>query len=126
MARRERRKLDAPAGEERVTADEQGVGSLAREGGEGRFDLTAGAGVEELKLQSEGTCRTRYVAQRGLGGRGIGRIDQHGNANRLGDQVVQKPKPLGGGLLCEKIDAGRIAARPCQPRAKSEPRRTFP
>ena len=31
MARRERRELDAPAVEERVAGDEQGVGALAHE-----------------------------------------------------------------------------------------------
>ena len=62
MARRERRKLDAPAGEERVGCDEEGVGPVAHEGGEGCFDLAAGAGVEDLNLQSHGTSGVRYVA----------------------------------------------------------------
>ena len=48
MARRERRKLDAPADEEPVGGDEEGVGPVAHEGGEGRLDLAAGAGVENL------------------------------------------------------------------------------
>ena len=63
-------------------------------------------------MQSEGACRFRYVSQRGLGSRGIGRIDQHGNPNGLGHQVVQEPQPLGHNFSDEKIDAGRIAARP--------------
>ena len=62
MARRERRKLDAPADEERVGGDEEGVGPVAHEGGEGRLDLAAGAGVEDLNLQSEGACRFRYLS----------------------------------------------------------------
>ena len=62
MARRERRKLDAPAGEERVASDEQGVGAVAHEGGEGRLDLAAGAGVEDLNLQSDGAGGFRYVS----------------------------------------------------------------
>jgi hypothetical protein len=39
IARRERRKLDTPADEERVGSNEEGVGPLAHEGGEGRLDL---------------------------------------------------------------------------------------
>ena len=62
MARRERRKLDAPAGEEPVGGDEEGIGPVAHEGGEGCLDLAAGAGVEDLNLQSEGACSFRYVS----------------------------------------------------------------
>src|SRR5262245_47809171 len=50
IARSERRKLDAPACEEAVTSDVQGVGTVAREGGEGRLDLAAGARVEDLNF----------------------------------------------------------------------------
>ena len=39
MAHCQRRKLDAPASEERVGSDEEGVSPLAHEGGEGRLDL---------------------------------------------------------------------------------------
>ena len=62
MMRRERRKLDAPAGEERVGGDEESVGPVAHEGAEGRLDLAAGAGVEDRNLQSEGACRFRYLS----------------------------------------------------------------
>src|SRR5262249_21644773 len=62
MMRRERRKLDAPADEERVGGDEKGVGPVARKRGEGRLDLGAGAGLEDRNLQCEGTCRFRYLS----------------------------------------------------------------
>src|SRR5262249_27223496 len=58
----ERRELDAPAGEEPVGGDEESIGPVAHEGGEGWFDIAAGAGAEDLNLQSEGTCGCRYVA----------------------------------------------------------------
>jgi hypothetical protein len=61
IARRERRKLDAPAREEDISSDVQGVGAIAREGGEGRLDLAPGAGVEDLNLQSHCTGGVRYV-----------------------------------------------------------------
>src|SRR3984893_1578689 len=44
----------------------------------------------------------------------MGRIDQDGNPNGLGHQVVQQPQPLGGDIRDEKIDAGRVAARPSE------------
>ena len=62
MARRERRKLDAPADEERIGGDEEGVGPVTHEGGKGRLDFAAGAGVEDLDLQSDGACSFRYLS----------------------------------------------------------------
>ena len=41
--RRQLGQLDTPAGEERIGADEQGVGPLALNGRKGRIDLAAGA-----------------------------------------------------------------------------------
>src|SRR6516225_1325180 len=112
VAVREGDKLDTSAVEEYVAGDERGVGSVAHEGGERRLDFADGAGVEDLNLQPDGARRFRYLTQRRLGDRDIGRIDQHRNANGLGHQVMQQPKPLGQNLLCEQIDACRVAAGP--------------
>jgi hypothetical protein len=62
MMRRERRKLDGPADEERVRGNEKGVGPVARERGEGRLDFPTGAGFENLNLQSEDACRFPYLS----------------------------------------------------------------
>jgi hypothetical protein len=62
LARRKRRKLDAPANEEPVGGDEQGLGLLANEDCKGCLDFAAGAGVEDLDLQSDGACRFRYIS----------------------------------------------------------------
>jgi hypothetical protein len=43
MARSHNRQLDAPAIKEPVGCDEEGIGSVAQESGEGRLDLAAGA-----------------------------------------------------------------------------------
>src|SRR5262245_45075254 len=56
MAHRERRKLHAPGAKELVGADVECVGQFAHEGGEGRFDLAAGTGIEDLSLQSDSAC----------------------------------------------------------------------
>jgi hypothetical protein len=40
--------LDTSAEEKTIAADEQRIGALARETSEGRINLAAGAGVEDL------------------------------------------------------------------------------
>jgi hypothetical protein len=114
VARRERGKLHAPTGEEAVGSDEECVSPVAHEGCEGRLDFAAGTGLQHHGLQSESARRFRYVSQRGLGGRSIRRIDQYGDTNGLGHQLMQEPQPLGHNFTGEKIDAGRVAARPRQ------------
>lgn len=64
MGRRERRNLGAPAREEHVARDVQGVGAVAHEAGEGGLDLAGGAGVEDPNLQSYGAGGFRQVSQR--------------------------------------------------------------
>ena len=86
--------------------------TVAPKGGEGRLDFAAGAGVEHSNLQSEGACRFRYISQRGFGNRSIRGIDQYGDTNCLGQQIMQEGKPLRHNLSGEVIDAGRIAAWP--------------
>src|SRR6266481_6884568 len=88
IARRERRKLHAPADEEALTGDIEGVGRVAPKAGEGGLDFAAGAGVEHSNLQSEGACRFRYISQRGFGNQSIRRIDQNGYTNCLGQQIM--------------------------------------
>src|SRR4029453_8242846 len=78
IARGECRKLDSSGVEEPVGGNEECVGPVARNSGEGRLDLPAGAGVDDLNLQSEGACSFRYVSYHEFGNRVIGRIDQHG------------------------------------------------
>ena len=56
---------------------------------------------------------------------GIGRIDQHGNPNGLGHQLVQKRQPLGSQLIREKIDARQVSARPGEAGDKTELDRVF-
>ena len=54
------------------------------------------------------------VLQRGFGCRRITGIDQHGNASGIWNKLAQKLQPLRDNLVYEKIDAGRVAARPRQ------------
>ncbi len=117
--------MDAPARKEHVASDVQGFGAVAHERGEGRLDLAPGAGLEDLNLQSHCTGGVRYVSKRALGSRDIGRIDQHGDANGLGHQLVQKCQPLRLQLSREKIDSRQVAARPGEAGDKTKLHRVF-
>ena len=125
VARRQVDQLDTPAGEEGVGADEEGVGPLARKSCEGRIDLAAGAGVEDLDLQPHGAGSRFHVSQRGLGSRGIGRIDEHGHTSGSGHQLAQQLQPLCRQLGIEKIDPCQVAARPGEAGDKTKPDRVF-
>jgi hypothetical protein len=41
---------------------------------------------------------------------GVGRIDQHGDPDRLGHQLMEEFQLLGQDLLAQDIDPGRVAA----------------
>ena len=55
---------------------------------EGRLDLSAGAGVEDLDLKRDGASSRRDVSHGGLGIRGICRIDEHGHAGGCRHQIT--------------------------------------
>src|SRR5262249_41650652 len=124
VMRRKRDKLDASARKEHITSDVQGIGAVAHEGGESRLDLATGAGVEDLNLQSHCTGGFRYVSY-ALGTSDIGRIDQHGNSNRLGYQLVQQCQSLRSQLIREKINPGQVSARPGEAGDKTHLDRVF-
>ena len=113
------------ADKEGIGADEEGIGALARKGGKGRIDLVGRRGIEYVDLQPDGWGGFLHRPQCGLGVRSIGRIDERGNKNRLGHQVMQEPKPLGHQLVGEMIDAGRIATRPGEAGDKTQTDRIF-
>ena len=67
MARREREKLYAPAGEVLVGADEESLDPLAHYRRKGLFDLAARAGLENVDRQldqSAASCASRNVVSR--------------------------------------------------------------
>ena len=59
MARGQRDKLIAPAGEERVGADRQRVGAVAGQARKSRLDIVARAGVQDVELQPEARAAAR-------------------------------------------------------------------
>ena len=92
--------------------DEQRVGPLACKCCEGRVDLAAGAGVEDLDLQPHRAPRGYRFPYQGLRARRIGWIDEDGDATHCGHQLAQEFQPLRHHLAEEKIDAGDVASRP--------------
>ena len=122
---RQMNQLDAPAVEERVAAHKKRVRSPAHNACEGRINLAAGAGVEDLDLQSDGAGSWFHVSQRGLGIRNVGRIDKHGHASGCGHQLMQELQPLCHQLGTEEIDTSEVAARSGEAGDETEPDRVF-
>jgi hypothetical protein len=83
--------LHSAAEEECVGTDEEGIGALARKHGKGCIDLEDRAGVEKPDSQPHGAGGFLHLAECGLGIRGVGRIDEHGNTHGLGHQLMQEP-----------------------------------
>jgi hypothetical protein len=88
----------------------------------------AGRGGRPRRSQPDGGggfLPTRVIPRCGLGVRSICRIDKHGNTHGLGRQLMQECQPLRLHLLDEKIDAGRVAARPREAGDKTKLDRVF-
>ena len=125
MARRQIGQLDAPAGEEGVGADEEGVGPLAHK-------VAKAASISRLVLALRTwicSPMARAAASTSLNVvsvlRSIGRIDEHGNTSCSGHQLTQEFQPLCHQLTTEKIDARQVAARPGEAGDKTKPDRVF-
>src|SRR5262245_8766891 len=110
-----------PANKKDIDTDEDGFGPLAHESGEGRIDLAAGAGVEDLDLQSHSAGGRLHDPQRGFRSRSIGRIDEHGDTSRSGHYLTQEFQPLCGQLTSENIDPRQVAFRSGKAGHKTEP-----
>src|SRR5262245_41743019 len=94
MARRHVGQLKSPAVEKTILADENGDGPLAPQSWEGRIELAAGSGIEDLELLSHGACSRFHLSQRGFCIRSIGRIDEYGHARHSGHQLTQELQSL--------------------------------
>jgi hypothetical protein len=92
---------------------------------EGRVNLAAGAGVNDLDLQTDGASSRFHVSQCGFLSRSIGRIDEHGNTREAGYQLTQELQALCRQLRIEKINPCQIAARPGQAGDQAKPDRVF-
>src|SRR5262249_51043165 len=89
------------------------------------MDFLASPGVEDPNLQPNGTGSRFDVPQRGLCGRCVGRIDEHGYTSGGGDEVTQEVQPLRRQLAADKVDARRVATRPVKAGDKTKFDRVF-
>ena len=106
--------------EERIGADEERVGPLAR-----KVAKAASISPLVLALRSRSAARGSAPLPAPLVNmvsvvRSIGRIDEHGNRAACGTKLVQQPQPLCHQLSVEKIDAGGVAARPGEARDQAK------
>src|SRR6266566_9815073 len=111
MADRQRGNLYPPGGEIGVWAEEKRVWPLARKRCEGRVDLPAGAGVEDLHPPPPRTPRGFDLSHLRLRARRISRIDENGDTSHCGHQFAQKFQPLRHQFTDEEIDAREVAPR---------------
>ena len=120
MADCERCKLDAPAYVEPVGGDKECIGPVAHEGGKGRLDLAAGAGVENLefaireRVQLRGMSRSVASAVEVLVG-----LTSTAIRTALGTRLCRSPSRLAATSARKKLmpvalppGRARLATRP--------------
>ena len=105
--------------------DEEGVGPLAHKSCEGRIDLAAGAGVEDLDLQSDGASSRFHVSQRGLGIAGSVGLTSTATRVAAGTSSRRSSSRFAANSASEKIDPCQVAARPGEAGDKTKPDRVF-
>src|SRR5262249_52819109 len=93
--------LDTPGAEKTIRSQKKRNGPVTHEGWEGRIDLAAGAGIVDLKLQSESAGGRFYVCQHGRCIRRVSRIDQYRDAGCRRQQLTQQSQPLSIDLRTE-------------------------
>jgi hypothetical protein len=102
--------------------DEKGVNLIAHKGCKSHIDLWAGACVDDLDLQPDGTSSGFHVSQRGLRLR-VGRIHKHRHANCCRHQVPQECEPLRHQFVNEIVDNRHVAAWPGEAGNQTKPDR---
>ena len=125
MARRQVDQLDTPAVEEGVAADEEGVGPLAHKSCEGRIDLAAGAGVEDLDLQPHGASSRFHVSHRGLRIGSTAGLTSTATRAAAGTSSRSSSSRFAANSRIEKIDTCQVAARPGEAGDETKPDRVF-
>ena len=99
--------LDTPAQEKGIGVDEKRIGPLAREGIEGRIDLAARTGLENLNLQAHGArsrCQCLHVDSAVVTLAGL-QARQH---ELLRDHLAQEFQPLEVNSPAKKLTPVRL------------------
>jgi hypothetical protein len=110
MARRQRHELVAPAGQERVGADDEPAGMELDEDCEGGVHLAFGASPQDMELEPLVARRFPHVSDYALGIR-IARIHKQCNHAGLGNQLGHQLEPLRVQLAGEDAEAREVAPR---------------
>src|SRR5262245_24890431 len=92
LTRRRVGKLHPPAGEKGVAGDEECVGASTYKTCEGRIDFPAGAGIEDIRLQSHCASSRFDIAKGGLRSE-TSRTHDHGHMSNR-HQIPQELQPL--------------------------------
>ena len=105
------KELLAPAGEERIRADNKPAGMKFGEGREGGIDLAFGAGLQDRELELLRAHSFLDVSYCKLDIRTV-RVHQQGDHLGLGNQLGQQLEPLGRQLGVHIADAREVPAWP--------------
>src|SRR5262249_478752 len=100
--------------EHRIGTDHECVGTLLHKTRKGRVDLTIGTGAVDLDLSPNRRSRRLHVFNQSFGANSIFWIDEHRDARRPRQKLVQEAKPLRPEFRSQADDAGDIAARPIE------------
>ena len=110
MLRRQRDDLLASVQIERIAADDEPADAMLHHCRERAVDVARASGSQDDELQPDGARRLLQLRRLSRRFR-IVRIDQEGDACRIGDHFVQQSQPLGSEFGVEPAHPGDIAAR---------------
>ena len=125
MARRQVGQLETPGGEKGVGADEEGIGPLARKRCEGRIDLAAGAGVEDLDLQPDGAAAASTSRNVALGTQGLAGLTSTATRTAAGTSSCRSSSRFAVSSPLKKLMPVSVAARSSEAGDKTKLDRVF-
>src|SRR5262249_24515778 len=107
---RERHNLLAPAGQERVRADQQSAGPLSSQNHKSGVYLALVGHLEHLDFLTQSVRSRLHLPQIALGF-STGRIVQQGDRRGGWNELVQNPPPLRPDLRGQRAYPGSVASR---------------
>src|SRR5262249_1880374 len=105
--------------EEWIGGEQQSVGTLLDNDGEGALDLTFTGSVENTQREPERAGRILKVAQL-ISHVWKVRINQHGDRSRSGKELMEHPQSFRAEFVSDPAHARHIATRPVEARDEAE------
>jgi len=112
MPRRERAKLLAAIGKERLVGDHQPSHMKLRHRFERRLEILLLARIQYVEVQLQRDRGRVQISECGLGIHRIGRIDEQRKVGSRGQELVQQLETLGPDFGIQGGNAGQVAAGP--------------